>query len=101
MFLCLFLLRYWVIHSITLPALFLTGWLFVATGLGDVSTVMANPSVAARGILWLFTAPQLASHRPTSTYGMSSTEAVVYSLILLVTLGVLFSAIVFRDPPRV
>lgn len=25
--------RYWVIHSITIPALFIAGWLFVATGL--------------------------------------------------------------------
>ena len=28
-------LRYWVIHSITLPALFLAGWLFVSTGLAS------------------------------------------------------------------
>ncbi|MEH2347420.1 MAG: cytochrome b559 subunit alpha [Nostoc sp.] len=26
-------IRYWVIHSITIPALFLAGWLFVSTGL--------------------------------------------------------------------
>ena len=26
-------LRYWVIHSITLPALFLAGWFLVASGL--------------------------------------------------------------------
>ena len=26
-------IRYWVIHSITLPALFISGWLFVSTGL--------------------------------------------------------------------
>ncbi|MDX2273345.1 MAG: cytochrome b559 subunit alpha [Cyanobacteriota bacterium] len=25
--------RYWVIHSLTIPALFLAGWLFVSTGL--------------------------------------------------------------------
>lgn len=25
--------RYWVIHSITIPMLFLAGWLFVSTGL--------------------------------------------------------------------
>ena len=25
--------RYWIIHSITIPSLFLAGWLFVATGL--------------------------------------------------------------------
>ena len=26
-------IRYWVIHSITTPALFIAGWLFVSTGL--------------------------------------------------------------------
>ena len=26
-------IRYWVIHSITIPMLFLAGWLFVSTGL--------------------------------------------------------------------
>jgi len=26
-------LRYWVIHSITIPMLFIAGWLFVSTGL--------------------------------------------------------------------
>jgi photosystem II cytochrome b559 subunit alpha len=25
--------RYWIIHSITIPSLFVSGWLFVATGL--------------------------------------------------------------------
>jgi photosystem II cytochrome b559 subunit alpha len=25
--------RYWVIHSITIPALFIAGWLFIQTGL--------------------------------------------------------------------
>jgi photosystem II cytochrome b559 subunit alpha len=25
--------RYWVIHSVTIPALFVAGWLFVSTGL--------------------------------------------------------------------
>jgi len=25
--------RYWVIHSVTIPALFIAGWLFVSTGL--------------------------------------------------------------------
>ena len=25
--------RYWLIHSITIPALFIAGWLFVSTGL--------------------------------------------------------------------
>ena len=26
-------LRYWIIHSITIPMLFIAGWLFVSTGL--------------------------------------------------------------------
>jgi photosystem II cytochrome b559 subunit alpha len=26
-------IRYWVIHSITIPSLFIAGWLFVGTGL--------------------------------------------------------------------
>ena len=26
-------IRYWVIHTVTIPALFVTGWLFVSTGL--------------------------------------------------------------------
>ncbi len=26
-------IRYWVIHTLTIPALFLAGWLFVSTGL--------------------------------------------------------------------
>ncbi|NET60235.1 MAG: cytochrome b559 subunit alpha [Symploca sp. SIO2E6] len=26
-------IRYWVIHSATIPALFIAGWLFVSTGL--------------------------------------------------------------------
>jgi photosystem II cytochrome b559 subunit alpha len=26
-------IRYWVIHSLTIPALFIAGWLFVQTGL--------------------------------------------------------------------
>ena len=26
-------IRYWVIHSITIPSLFVTGWIFVSTGL--------------------------------------------------------------------
>nr|WDA99971.1 photosystem II protein V [Cyanidium sp. THAL103] len=25
--------RYWIIHSITIPSLFIAGWLFVSTGL--------------------------------------------------------------------
>ena len=28
-------IRYWVIHSVTIPALFIAGWLFVSTGLAD------------------------------------------------------------------
>ena len=26
-------IRYWVIHSVTIPSLFVAGWLFVSTGL--------------------------------------------------------------------
>jgi photosystem II cytochrome b559 subunit alpha len=26
-------IRYWVIHSITIPSLFIAGWVFVSTGL--------------------------------------------------------------------
>jgi photosystem II cytochrome b559 subunit alpha len=26
-------IRYWVIHSITIPSLFIAGWLFISTGL--------------------------------------------------------------------
>ncbi len=26
-------IRYWIIHSITIPTLFLSGWLFISTGL--------------------------------------------------------------------
>jgi len=26
-------IRYWVIHSITIPMLFIAGWLFISTGL--------------------------------------------------------------------
>ena len=26
-------IRYWIIHSITVPSLFVSGWLFVSTGL--------------------------------------------------------------------
>ena len=25
--------RYWIIHSITIPSLFVSGWLFISTGL--------------------------------------------------------------------
>ena len=26
-------IRYWIIHSITIPSLFISGWLFISTGL--------------------------------------------------------------------
>jgi len=26
-------IRYWVIHSVTIPSLFVSGWIFVSTGL--------------------------------------------------------------------
>ena len=28
-------IRYWVIHSVTIPSLFIAGWLFVSTGLAN------------------------------------------------------------------
>jgi photosystem II cytochrome b559 subunit alpha len=34
-------IRYWVIHSVTVPALFIAGWLFVSTGL--VYDVFGSP----------------------------------------------------------
>lgn len=38
-------IRYWVIHSITIPALFIAGWLFVSTGLAyDVLEVLVQTS---------------------------------------------------------
>ena len=38
-------LRYWVIHSITLPSLFLAGWLFVSTGLAsEFGALIPEPS---------------------------------------------------------
>jgi photosystem II cytochrome b559 subunit alpha len=31
-------IRYWIIHSVTIPSLFVAGWIFVSTGLAyDVS----------------------------------------------------------------
>ncbi|CAN0263150.1 unnamed protein product, partial [Pylaiella littoralis] len=32
--------RYWIIHSITIPSLFISGWLFLSTGGWDVSRVV-------------------------------------------------------------
>lgn len=32
-------IRYWVIHSITIPSLFIAGWLFVSTGLASSSGI--------------------------------------------------------------
>ena len=38
-------IRYWVIHSITIPSLFISGWLFVSTGLAyDVLEVLVPMS---------------------------------------------------------
>jgi photosystem II cytochrome b559 subunit alpha len=34
-------IRYWVIHSITVPSLFIAGWLFISTGL--VYDVFGSP----------------------------------------------------------
>ena len=37
-------IRYWVIHSITIPALFIAGWLFVQTGLAYDAFVTPRPN---------------------------------------------------------
>lgn len=37
-------IRYWVIHSITIPALFIAGWLFVSTGLAYDSFGTPRPN---------------------------------------------------------
>ncbi|KAI3872421.1 hypothetical protein MKX03_029058 [Papaver bracteatum] len=38
-------IRYWVIHSITIPSLFIAGWLFVSTGLAyDVFGSLLRPN---------------------------------------------------------
>ena len=36
-------IRYWVIHSITIPSLFIAGWLFVSTGLAYDDDVFGSP----------------------------------------------------------
>ena len=42
-------IRYWVIHSITIPALFIAGWLFVQTGwLTMRSALLALTSISLR-----------------------------------------------------
>ena len=61
-------IRYWVIHSITIPALFIAGWLFVSTGLAydifgtprpneyyptarpDVAPIVSNRSAAKQQV---------------------------------------------------
>ena len=37
-------IRYWVIHSITIPALFISGWLFVSSGLAYDSFGTPRPN---------------------------------------------------------
>uniref|UniRef100_A0A1Y3BYB7 Cytochrome b559 subunit alpha n=1 Tax=Helianthus annuus TaxID=4232 RepID=A0A1Y3BYB7_HELAN len=42
-------IRYWVIHSITIPSLFIAGWLFVSTGLAyDVFGSLGQTSISQR-----------------------------------------------------
>ena len=36
-------IRYWVIHSVTIPSLFIAGWLFVSTGLAYDVFVQPRP----------------------------------------------------------
>lgn len=37
-------IRYWIIHSITIPMLFIAGWLFVSTGLAYDAFGTPRPS---------------------------------------------------------
>ena len=37
-------IRYWVIHSVTIPSLFIAGWLFVSTGLAYDVFVTPRPN---------------------------------------------------------
>ncbi|KAM0029389.1 putative photosystem II cytochrome b559, alpha subunit [Helianthus debilis subsp. tardiflorus] len=42
-------IRYWVIHSSTIPSLFIAGWLFVSTGLAyDVFEALGQTSISQR-----------------------------------------------------
>ena len=61
-------IRYWVIHSITIPALFIAGWLFVSTGLAyDVLAppvpTNISPTIRFR-CLFLIVATTLISRLP-------------------------------------
>ena len=58
------------------------------------------PYYGSESILGCVALMELHRSGSSTILWMKYAEAVVYSLILLVTLGVLFSAIVFRDPPR-
>ena len=37
-------IRYWIIHSITIPSLFIAGFLFVSTGLAYVCNPLPRPN---------------------------------------------------------
>jgi len=47
-------IRYWIIHSITIPALFVAGWLFVSTGLAyDIfGTPRPNVELNRTSLFW-------------------------------------------------
>jgi cytochrome b559 alpha subunit len=51
-------IRYWIIHSITIPALYVAGWLFVSTGLAY--DIFGTPR--HRGAVW-------SGHRPLLRQG--------------------------------
>ena len=42
-------IRYWVIHAVTLPSIFLAGFLFVSTGLAYDCLLYTSPSPRDRG----------------------------------------------------
>ena len=39
-------IRYWVIHSVTIPSLFIAGWLFVSTGSVSYTHLRAHETCA-------------------------------------------------------
>ena len=44
-------IRYWIIHSITIPSLFIAGFLFVSTGLGMMYLVHQDQMSTLRRIV--------------------------------------------------
>jgi cytochrome b559 alpha subunit len=47
-------IRYWIIHSITVPSLFIAGWLFVSTGLAyDVLVALVQMNTLLKSVKML------------------------------------------------